>query len=300
MFFGYNVTDHPDEAIGPCGNFGNHEGDLVCVEFEVQRPASGPARLLRAVYNNHGRKIFIDSPAGLRYEQGRPIVYLERESQEPVPWPGGCGFAPESIVPPCVGTDEIFVPENVSSPWGTYSFGGECEDFQVVREHFGEHFGAGSSGFLVTSIVNLGESDVPGPSLEAQFLDRYPGLFGDEAFDEGCFCFLFDKACFKIKNVDSPKGPRRQGSMWCRERHDNPRAPQYPGCKSLVTVQVNFSYSGPQAGTSSQPFNSLPNALPVAASDGTVVIMPGSTGFQGTICQPVTLTAPGGLVTIGQ
>jgi hypothetical protein len=33
MFFGNNITDHPDERFGLCGNFGNHEGDVVCVEF---------------------------------------------------------------------------------------------------------------------------------------------------------------------------------------------------------------------------------------------------------------------------
>jgi hypothetical protein len=63
---------------------------------------------------------------------------------------------------------------------------------------------------------------------------------------------------------------------------------------------VDFGFTGAQAGTPAQPFNSLRNALPVLAPGGSLIIHPGATDWRGTICQPVTLNAAGGTVTIGQ
>jgi hypothetical protein len=195
-----------------------------------------------------------------------------------------------------VGTEEIFVGEELLG----YRMGAECEDWQVVREHAGAHFGFDQSGLLVTSVINLGEIGRPGPTLAARFLDRYPGLFGDEAHDQVFWCYWLGKEPVYQRSVTSPAGPQRQGKMWYRERYNHPRDANWPGCRGAGVAHVDFGFAGTQAGTPAQPFNSLRNALPVLAPDGSLIINPGATGWRGTICQPVTLNSAGGTVSIGQ
>jgi len=64
-------------------------------------------------------------------------------------------------------------------------------------------------------------------------------------------------------------------------------------------VHVDFAYSGEEAGTDNQPFNSVAEAAAFVMPGGTVIIEAGSSGETVTINTPVTLTANGGAVTIG-
>jgi hypothetical protein len=65
-------------------------------------------------------------------------------------------------------------------------------------------------------------------------------------------------------------------------------------------VFVNFSASGVESGSPSQPFNKLSEALAVVASGGTITLAPGSSGERLTIFENCTITASGGTATIGQ
>ncbi|MBC7834746.1 MAG: hypothetical protein H7Y88_06555 [Phycisphaerales bacterium] len=285
MFFGLNSTDNP-----PCSNFGYHEGDVICVEFEVMPDGTGAPRIVRAVYNNHGRKAFIDSPGALVFEDGHPVVYMETGTQEPLPWSGGCGFFSGEPVPACVSTNEIFEGYEVLG----WRFGAECEDFQVVREHWGE-----GPRLLVTNVTNLGEIHYPGSNPEAIFLERYPGLFGHYAEDRICYPVPFDCNCTgQIRPVTSPKAPRRQLKMWNREGNSDPRI-WSPACHDLSAVYVNFAFNGEEFGTAGNPFNSLSEALAVAAPGGTIIVSDGATSERPNLCRPVTITVPGGSATIG-
>lgn len=68
---------------------------------------------------------------------------------------------------------------------------------------------------------------------------------------------------------------------------------------SLVDVWVDFAYAGPEAGTSSQPYNTLAEGVAALASGGILHIKPGTTIEHPTINQAMTIQAEGGLVRIG-
>jgi len=68
----------------------------------------------------------------------------------------------------------------------------------------------------------------------------------------------------------------------------------------ILTVYVDFGYSGVETGSASQPFNLLSEALPVVASGGTIIVHSGSSSEPLSISKKCTITASGGTVTIGQ
>lgn len=281
LFFGLNSTDVPT------GNLGYHEGDWICVEFEVFWEGATSPRIERAVYNNHGRKIYIDSPAGLDFESGRPVVYMESNSQEAVPWPGNCGFDPQEPVPACVGTNTVNGGFEVLG----YRIGAECEDFQVVREHRGQ-----GEWLTTTSVKNLGEREAPNSDAEATFIQTFAGRYGWYAEDRFC---AFGSCTGRQISVASPTGPPFQSKMWDREGLNDSRNSMYPGCSGLPSAHASPQGSADPNGNPSRPFRGLPEALPVVAAGGQVVLAPGT--YQGdiTIRQPVTITASGGSATIG-
>ncbi len=65
-------------------------------------------------------------------------------------------------------------------------------------------------------------------------------------------------------------------------------------------VWVDFSYSGVEQGTFSQPYNTLAEGVGAVAVGGTIVIKTGSTAAATTITKALTLTTFGGPVTIGE
>jgi hypothetical protein len=67
----------------------------------------------------------------------------------------------------------------------------------------------------------------------------------------------------------------------------------------LVTVHVNFSYTGPERGTLSQPMRTVEGAVRVASEGGTITMAAGSSSEKPRILTPVRLVASGGPVRIG-
>jgi hypothetical protein len=263
MFFLWNDVDSDRNPIG-CP-IGNHEGDIVCVEFEVTHNSPFDHRLERAIYHEHGRQVFIDDPSVLDYSAGHPVVYLEKENHEALPWRGYCGFVPEESVPRCVGINRYFYSKDVSI--FDIPVAGECDDVPTVRFHNGSGVET-----LITSVINLGERGSPGPSLDAQFVHAFKGLYGN--LGTACCDDPFGEP--SCENVDSPRGPPYQGKMWDREWHGpnaqgeedkgpvdrNYRNPNWPGCKStnsfLAPISTPISNPhGPYTAECKVPFSSV-------------------------------------------
>lgn len=68
---------------------------------------------------------------------------------------------------------------------------------------------------------------------------------------------------------------------------------------SLTEVWVDFTYSGPEAGTFSQPFNTLAEGAAAVLAGGQVKIKAGTTNETPTITKAMTLNAVGGQVRVG-
>ncbi len=73
---------------------------------------------------------------------------------------------------------------------------------------------------------------------------------------------------------------------------------------ALDTVHVDFTYTGTESGTQSQPFNTLAEAIDAVAVGGEIIIESGTTSetFEGInkIDKEVTIKSSGGTVTIGK
>lgn len=303
LFFGWNDVDADRNPIG-CP-IGNHEGDVVCVEFEVEYNSATDHRLVRAIYHDHGRQVFIDEPSALDYSAGHPVVYLEKENHEALPWRGDCGFV-DGLVPSCIGITQYFESKDVSI--FNVPVAGECDSVPTVRQHNG-----GGVEVLITSVINLGERGAPGPSAEAQFVHAFNGLYGDSA--TACCDDPFGSPT--CQPVDSPRGPPFQGKMWDREWHGggatnrNFRDSRFPGCKGsdflsprTTTVWVDFNLFGAPAaqvnGGLYYPFSALADAVVAVTAGGKIKLQPGATILPITISKPTTLLAPNGSVTIGE
>ncbi len=65
-------------------------------------------------------------------------------------------------------------------------------------------------------------------------------------------------------------------------------------------IWVDFSYTGTEAGTFAQPFNTLEEGINHIQNFGLMAIKAGSTSEKPTILKPITIKAFGGKVIIGQ
>lgn len=286
LFFGFNSTDVPT------GNLGYHEADWLAVDFEVFWDGSASPRMERAVFNNHGRKAFIDSPAGLDWEGGRPVVYMEADTQEPLPWAGGCGFDAAEPIPACVGTNKVNPGfELCFSFFGCWRGGAECEDFQVVREHYGL-----GPVLDVEAIKNLGELGHPSTDPEAYFIMTFGDRYGWYAEDRFC---VVTECSGRALDVASPKGPPFQDKMWKRVGTTDVRVAPFLGCPPSDVVHASPSGVADPTGSSSRPFARLIDALPVVRGGGHLILGPGTYTGDITIEQSVTIESSGGSVTIG-
>ncbi len=315
LFFGWNDVD-ADRFLG-CP-VGNHEGDIICVEMEISYGGTQLSRgqLTRAVYHNHGRQVFADSPSALRYSQERPVVYLEKETQEPLPWSGQCGLGDPGMAQ-CTGANRYFASHlvgnlNDSDPYDYIA--GECDSAPVVRTHLGR-----GPALLITNVINLGERGFPGDHPEVQFIHAFEGLYGKSGTACCDIIFIFE-TCQK---VDSPRGPLFQDKMWARAWADGKDVPNrdfrvvnFPGCpdpgnpfraprtsagpSTSKEVWVDFRYSGYENGSSVYPFNTLGEALGRIGSGDLIRIRAGSSAERPTIRTACEIQAPNGVVTIGQ
>jgi hypothetical protein len=202
LFFGYNDCDETRNILR-CP-FGNHDGDVVCVEFIVDITTK---QATRAVYHDHGRQIFVDGPAiPMEKHDGmdHPVVYLEKGNHEALPWPGTEGFRRGSV-PAGIATNKIL---HAKKYFG-YAFGGETGpdpgDAPAVRLHLGRRF-----QLYITNVKNVGEYAHPYPNAEARFIMTFRGKYGREGYD-GSDILTFWK---KFESVDSPEGPPYQTKMW--------------------------------------------------------------------------------------
>jgi len=268
-YFGWNETDTP-----PGCDAGNHEGDWQCIELHVEASDLSQPRIYYAVLHNHGRQIFVESPAAFRFQGTHPEVFLENETQELWPYIGEQGFL-AGTVPPCVSVNRTFGDvENDATAFGGYS---------VVRDH------EGHGGAFLLPVVNVGERGQPYPSDEARFFQGFDGWYGSSWSDE---CWFWD-----IVDTSPPSGPAFQSKMWDRAySHDR----VWPSWENQANVFVNFGATREESGSSAQPFNKLSEALAVVAPGGTITLAPGSSGERPTIFENCIITASGGTATIGQ
>jgi hypothetical protein len=276
LFFGWNETDTP-----PGCDAGNHEGDWICVQFEVEASDLANPRIYDCVFHNHGRQTFVESPAALEFDGTHPRVYLEHDTNEPWPFAAAGGFQP-GAVRPCVSTNKRFY---LTGEFCTLEYETDCNlGYTAVREHEAE-----GPAYLISAVVNVGEAGHPYPSSESRFFQGYDGWWGN----------TWETSCYWIELLDTspPNSPRFNPKMWDRA-YDSTRI--WPSCDNQSTVFVNFSASGVESGSPSQPFNKLSEALAVVASGGTITLAPGSSGERLTIFENCTITASGGTATIGQ
>lgn len=202
LFFGYNDCDEARNVLN-CP-FGNHDGDVVCVEFSVDMTK----KATRAVYHDHGRQIFVDGaaiPMEKRDGKDHPVVYLEKGNHEAMPWAGTEGFRRGSV-PAGIKTNRILHGEKHFG----YSFAGETGpdsgDAPAVRLHLGRNF-----QLYITNVMNVGEFAHPYPTAEARFIMTFRGKYGREGYDGSDFPIIGFQ---KFDNVDSPEGPPYQPKMW--------------------------------------------------------------------------------------
>lgn len=276
LYFGYNDTDAPPP---PCDLVGDHEGDWITVEFRVDGTSPSRPRIVNAVYHNHGRQVFVRSPAGLRFVEGRPSVYIEREANEPWPFPGNDGFRPDAV-PALIDTNERLS----AAPFGitcTGEYESPCNfGYTAVRQHLG------LAGPFFLSAVNVGSVSNPYPGHEPAFFLQYPGRYGS-FWVNGCGI-----------DTASPKGPRFQSEMWDRTY---PRISVWSNYLDLPVVHAspNAATQSGSGASAASPVRGLSGALPLVASGGTIVLQPGTyVETPMTIRDPMVITASGGPATI--
>jgi len=299
--------------------FGNHESDWLCVDYTIDaRLGFENPPIIHAIYHNHGPQIFV-TPELLESENGHPVVYVEKGTNEAWPnrgtrgkdgWPRSNGFATN------MDWDDneyalIYLSSLLCGPYAPVCalleipivHGFTPSEYKIHREHDGN-----GNRYATHDVPNIGgvSNDVP-VSLcgeEGRFLLQYQGLYGWESSAPG----------------DPPESPCWQAKMWNREWTDGPwsnsREPFSPDTSgfhlfatdgytfSVPTLRdatyVDFRSQREGNGSSTLPYKNLLLGIAMTADNGTVVMQPGSFPSRFEINQPVTLTAPSGAVTIGQ
>jgi len=208
IFFGWNNTTAPEggnllEVLGIPPGVGNHEGDWICVDFDVTFRIADPsnAKIDRAIFHNHGRQIFATGSMLQYGDDGRPLVFLENEAQEA--WP--------------VASHKGLMQENQAIPTGMYSnkrldgvkkmgilFGDEGDsEYPAVRDHSGQGKRL-PSGF----VVNVGQAFSEDLPTDAQFFHLFDGRWGSNWVSGPGF------------ETVSPKSPRHNSKKWSRNFKD--------------------------------------------------------------------------------
>ncbi len=211
-------------------SFGAHEGDWLCVDFGIEANGVEDARILHAIYHNHGRQLFLKESVVKRFmEDGRPVVWLEQMVNEPWPnsggrgyegWPDVDGFAAnahwdfkdlsDGWTQAAIDTFDTLKGIGKGLTFGladTFGwFGPEANtEEKVVREH--GKWMIGWKAWDTKNIPNLGEQLTDGGKFydgslcgaEGRFIAEYPGTWGSQN-----------------KEVDNPRSPPFQPKMWKR------------------------------------------------------------------------------------
>jgi hypothetical protein len=214
LFFGWNETDSP-----PTTDIGNHEADWICVEFELV-PDGNAMKIDSALCHNHGRQVWVPRSV-ITFRDGRPVVYLERGTNEPWMWASPVGMVPGKI-PDGAVANATFEATSV----GDWQFGGESDDWSVVRQHEGK--GPTLSVEGVTVIPDLRAPNNSG----AFFVTSYAGWYGDDwhpgasvVVGVKTFAGFIPTGLKKVyvtvlHGAGCPRGPRYQWKMWFRDFED--------------------------------------------------------------------------------
>jgi hypothetical protein len=284
LHFGWNETDAP-----PGCSTGNHEGDWIALDFDVDCTDPNRPRIVRGWFHNHGRQIVIESPDAFAFDGQRARVYLERGVQEPWPFSSSFGFGPgQAELHPCVSTNRLLINDVASVPCSFEYESGCNAGYTAVREH------EGLDGAFVIEPLNVGEVGAPADNAEARFFMAYSGLYGSEWHGDGCWIPGIGV------DTTSPPGPAHGSNgqkMWRREGWD-------PGLQWMSWAHQPVVYASPSGhprpdGSQQQPFRTLNGALGVVANGGEIRLN-GGTYSDGpmTIRNPVTIRAIGGAATI--
>jgi hypothetical protein len=274
LFFPWNDVD-ADRFLGcPAGN---HEGDISCVEYLVEFNSAGDHRILQGIYHDHGRQVFAE-PGALQMIAGRPVVFPENETHENMPWPYYCGIV-QGSTPSGIATIKLLESHDI--PVFGVPIAGECDAAPAVRVHNGSTF-----TLQVSTVKNLHEKSAPADmhSAESLFVARYAGLYGYFA-EDSCDIATFPVI---IDDFTAPDGPTFQDKMWSRIYR-----------RAEVWVALG-SPAVEQTGEAAKPVSSIARALAVATPGASVHVNAGSTSERLTLSLPMTITAEGGTVTIGQ
>lgn len=273
-----------------------HDGDIMCVDYCVDANAAGGATIVHGIYHVHGKQVFATRDI-INFENGHPVVFLERGANEPWPnagmdgmagWPQSDGFALSSLI--C---------------------GSVLAESCCVREHRGL-----GTTYPTANIPNIGEAPWPdGASAESrayfplgtldnQLFLQYPGSWG--------------------RSGGPPSGPAFQSKMWRREV-DGPWAafgqfgnqdPLRPNLESmsllteatgtifardfLPVCDVRTGSTTAQRGLPSKPYVTVAQGVQKVASHGVLRIGPGTYPETLEISKPMIIESAGGVATIGR
>ncbi|MGE0252265.1 MAG: hypothetical protein AB7O99_05935 [Dongiaceae bacterium] len=171
---------------------GNHEGDWIGIDLQVRVPVEGgkpninQSQILYGLYHNHGRILLVQPSMMERMPDGRPIVLMEKGTNEAWPNRGSRGFGGW--------------PDGLQA---TKDFGrgeGDKSEHKVVREHYGKGIPYDTWG----KMVNLETSDADA----AWLVMNYRGQWGEEDDD--------DLQWLTGHDVTNPYSPCWNPKMWDR------------------------------------------------------------------------------------
>jgi hypothetical protein len=186
---------------------GNHQGDLICIDFTIDDRDPGNPKILEAIYHNHGRQLFVE-PEALRFvDQTHPMVFLEEGTNETWPNPGG----PAYLGWPTLGVLTNDVSEHKA----------DDEVFVEPGDFFRGH--EGTDQWFTPAVVNIGEYDTVNKGivdnrpigvdqLEARWMLEFSGRWGGDDYQPE-IVFAGDVG----PRVDSPNAVRFNRTMWNRQ-----------------------------------------------------------------------------------
>jgi hypothetical protein len=205
----FNDADFP-------ANGGDHDGDILCLDFNliVKAPAGHRAAaasydkpiLLDIVFHNHGRQLHVDVlgyPQLLARDGDGVQVFLEGGSNEPWPNAGKSGFGGWPAPPGFVANRRFEKSTGKDWPWSP-------REERIARPHTG-----GGDAIADYELLNLGEREHPMANELCQFVMRYAGQYGEYAPNPSDYIPVLK--VLDIPENTPPEGPPFQPKMWDRQ-----------------------------------------------------------------------------------
>jgi hypothetical protein len=216
VFLTYNETIETFTA-----HFGSHDADWLCLDLGVDATNPDDPRIIHAIYFNHGRQFFVRGDTMYKHfiEDGRPVAYMEVESNELWPNAGGRGYGGWPNVNGFAGNAHNdyrdiasggtqFLIDLHDTATGLFGFTPANSEAKTARSH-GIFEGEVWRAWDPQEIPNLGEflqdpetKKIFNGSLArhvGRFIVEYPGKWGCGG-----------------NGADAPESPRVQSKMWNR------------------------------------------------------------------------------------